>query len=231
MSVLTVQCGVLEPTELSPGDRLELHRRFVTGSDSDTTVSRKGNAALLFDRDGDWFVHNQSTSKTLTLVNLDEDRAYTIQRGSAQKLTASYSELHVGGRHKVGLTVHTVNPAPEAPGTGEPTQPPLDQGMEERLLELFQRRPQVRIVMLVRYQDFIPGGRDQPVLPKHLTAQEVTLCYSSVSITMVNQYQRDIRDLIGLTADNLGPWMVERGLLRPTDRIRVPHDNCPHRPR
>jgi len=231
MSLLTVQCGLLPPTDLNAGDRLELHRRFVTGGDADTSVSRHGNAALLFDRDGDWFVHNQSSNKPLTLVNFDDNRTYVIQRGTAHKLTASYSELYVGGPHKVGLTVHSTNLQPNSHGPGETTQSPLDQGMEAQLLELFQRRPQVRTVTLVRYQDFIPDGHDRPSRPKHLTAMEVTLCYSGVTVGAVNQYQRDIRELIGLNADDLGPWLVERGLLHPTDRIRLPHDNCGHRPK
>lgn len=230
MSLLRVQCGVLEPTELRPGDRLELHRRFVTGGDDDTRVSRRGNAALLFDRDGEWFVHNQSSRKSLTLVNFDDDRTYTVQRGTAQQLTASYSELLVGGPHKVGLTLHVPTRRNDVGGPGDTTQSPLDQSMEDQLLDLFQRRPQVKIVTLVRFQNFIPDGHEHHSRPKPLTAMEVTLCHSGVNVQQVNQIQRDIYDLIGLHADDLGPWLVDRGLLQPRDRIGLPHDKCGHRP-
>lgn len=231
MTLLRVQCGALEPKELQPGDTLELHRRFVTGGDADNTVSRRGHAAMLFDRDGDWFVYNRSSHK-LALVNFDDDRTYTIRGGAAQPLTASYSELHVGGTHRIGLTLHIDARRDDVPGEGLPTwsQPDDDQIMEDDLAALFKRKPKVRRVTLVRFQNFIPGGRDHPSRSKPLTAAEVALCHSGVTEQQVNQIQRDIKELIGLDADNLGPWLVERGLLHPRDRIGLPHDSCGHRP-
>jgi hypothetical protein len=232
MSLLRVQCGVFEPKELKPGDRLELHRRFVTGGDEDTRVSRSGNAALLFDKDGEWFVHNQSQNKTLMLVIVEDghdDRIHHIPQEAARKLIAPYSELHVGGPHRVGLTIHRSDSRMNSNGPGDVTDPPLDLGIERSLQELFQRRPQVRTVTFLRFQTFLPDGRRYPTRPRPLTAAEVTLCHSGVTQGQVNQIQRDVKDVTGLDADELGPWLIEHGILRPRDRIGLPHDKCAHR--
>lgn len=236
MSSLVVQCcaGTLEMRELKAGEVLNLDRRFVTGGDSDASVSRQANCASLFDRSGTWFVHNRSPSRDLQLMS-EDGRQYRIAPGSAKEITDAYSELFVGGSHRVGLTlkadvVYHREPLTAPTAVGEiPTELPLELDREQELITYLENERHSTVTFL-RYFEFIPGTAPAGPHPKPLTAAEVVLCNPAVTEAQVNQIQRDIKKIIGLDADATGAWLADRGILRMNSKIGLPHEQCRHRP-
>lgn len=228
MAKLLVQCGDKRPEELSPGKELYLDREWVTGGYTDASVSRRPSAALLFDRNGKWFVKNRSQHRDLALLT-ESGRQYSIGPALVFELVSPYCELEVGGPHRVGLTLFD-----EIPETGDvpteeiPTELPPEIRREDELLALFSRDSRTWTITRLRFREFIPRAPRAGDRPRPLTAAEVVRCDPSVTEAQVNQAQRDIATIIGLDAAATGPWLVKRGILRQTHAIGLRHEECDH---
>jgi len=217
-----------EPLYLTPDDICYLDRKFLTGAEDDETISAR-HAPKLFSADGGWIVLNQSPNQKLVLWgpsgNVDR-----IGPHMARKLEEDYSELLVVER-RVGLEVQgtVITPMP-TPGPTAPITTPPDGDAERALRALLDNKPWVRTVMYVRFQQYISARSEYVHNPEPLRAVDVLACYPDAqNESAVHQACREIRDATGLPLWEIGPWLVERGILLRTHNIDIPHTECQHR--
>lgn len=217
-----------EPQYLISGDVCYLDRKFLTGAEEDDTISAR-HAPKLFSADGGWIVLNQTPNQTLVLWG-PKGNVDRIGPGMARMLEDDYSELQVEER-RVGLSVHgTVIAPPPAPGPAAPITTPPDGDAEKALRALLESKPWVRTVMYVRFQQYISARPEHVHNPEPLRAADVLACYPDAqNKAAVDQACREIRDVTRLTLWEIGPWLVERGILLRTHNIDIPHTECQHR--
>jgi len=219
-----------DPVILSPGEVFRLDRRFVTGQLADTTVSARHPPQVFF-AEGEWMIRNDPLNKVI-VIHPPDGRPATISPGAARTLAGGDSEVFIAA-YKIGISVEEAGAAD--PGclspvdTGEVT---LSEGAEEeaRLRKLLRDKPMWRVIMFTRFQRYISPNPRPGDNPSPLTAAEVLKCYPDPrSEVTVNQAWREIKDATGLTLNEIGPWLVERGLLLTAHNVDIPHVNCGHR--
>jgi hypothetical protein len=229
---LLIFLGSEEPIELKPGTDFFLDRMFLTGSNGDNRYSAR-HAPRLFSDATDWYVENRQRDITLRLI--EGGQIASIGPGLSRKLEVEYSELLIV-QTKVGLELRRDESAsPDRVSAAEP--PTLDgprtetgeEAIESSLRAFLAKKPQVRTIVYVRFQQYISEDPIYSRSPQHLTAEQVLLCYPGAKdVSTIHQAQRDISNLTGLRLHELGPWLVSRGLLLASHNIDIPHVNCGH---
>ena len=219
-----------DPVSLSPGEVFRLDRRFVTGGLADATVSARHPPQVFF-AEGQWMLRNDPLNRAI-VIHAPDGRPVNISPGAARTLAEGDSEVFIAA-YKIGISVEEDGPADPAClpslATAEVT---LTDGAEEeeRLRKLLRDKPMWRIVMYTRFQRYISPTPTPGDNPSPLTAAEVLKCYPDPrSEATVNQAWREIKDATGLTLNEIGPWLVERGLLLTAHNVDIPHVNCGHR--
>jgi hypothetical protein len=217
------------PVVLVPADGdFFLDRKFLTGSNSDDRYSAR-HAPLIFPRVNGWYVHNRLRDTTLVLkgpggniCRIGPDMTRLIEQDYSELLIC---ECWIGLEIRGPLENVIEPPIPDGPITN-----PQDGGAERALLALLESKPLLRTIMYVRFQEYIS---DDPVYarrPQPLTAAEVLECFpDGQNIGAVHQAWREIHEVLGISLSEMGPWLVERGILLSTHNIEIPHVNCPHR--
>jgi hypothetical protein len=223
-----------EPVTLSPGEVFRLNRRFVTGGLADTTVSARHPPQVFF-AEGEWMIRNDPSNKVI-VIHAPDGRPANIGPGAARTLAVGDSQVFIAG-YRVGLSVEedgSTNLAfLSSVEPDEVTEITLADGAEEeeRLKALLQNKPMWRTIMFTRLQRYISPNPKPGENPSPLTAAEVLKCYPDPRLeTTVNQAWRDVKDITGLALNEIGPWLVERGLLLTDHNVDIPHVNCGHRP-
>jgi hypothetical protein len=221
-----------DPVTLSPGDNFPLDRRFVTGGLDDVTVSAR-HPPQIFYAEGEWMIRNHPENRGI-VIHTPDHRAVRIGPGSARTLAAGYSEIFIA-TYKIGIEIEEGGAATTGslplPAPYEITL--TDGGPEEKeLKKLLDNKPMYRTIIYVRFQQYISPYPKPGHNPAPLTAAEVLECYPDPRLkATVDQACREIRDATGLTLIEIGPWLVERGLLLTTHNIDIPHVHCGHRSR
>lgn len=222
--------------ELFPGDVWALDRKFLTGADDDERFHAR-NPPIVFYGHNSWYLSNNTPDQELVLYG-PNDHVDRIRAKTGRPLEVGESVLLIVDQEVVFLVDRAPAPAKGArwpipdPAVKITDSPQL--AAESELQDLLNSKSTFRTIIYTRFQEYIlplelarrRAGRANK--PRHLNAQEVIKCYPDVTLVQVNEASRTIRSITGLELHEIGPWLVDRGLLLATHNIDIPHVECGH---